>query len=155
MSAEYHAIERFGESAVLTAVLTEESLGELTLPAEHESVPRARAYVRTLTTACGIASVRDDAEILVSELVTNAVRHAAIAGGPLRLVVLRVGDRLRIEVHDPSPSAPSPRQVDLMEETGRGWFLIAAIAERHGTDLTFTGKAVWCELTAWPPAHST
>lgn len=152
MSADYHAIERIGEPAALTAVLTKEPLGELTLPAAHESVPRARAFVRTLVGAHGVADVvRDDAEILVSELVTNAVRHAAIPDTPLRLVVLRAGDRLRIEVHDPSPAAPSPRRIDLLEETGRGWFLVAAIADRHGTDLTFSGKAVWCELTAWPP----
>jgi anti-sigma regulatory factor (Ser/Thr protein kinase) len=113
-------------------------------------MPRARAFVRTLIGARGIEGVRDDAEVLVSELVTNAIRHASDPGAPLRLVVLRTGDRLRIEVHDPSPAAPSLRQIDLLEETGRGWFLVAAIAVRHGTDLTFSGKAVWCELTAWP-----
>ncbi|GLZ02906.1 hypothetical protein Acsp03_03730 [Actinomadura sp. NBRC 104412] len=151
MSAEYHAIERMGEPAALTAVLTKEPLGELSLPAAHESVPRARAFVRNLIGARGIADVRDDAEILVSELVTNAIRHASTSGAPLRLVILRAGERLRIEVHDPSPAAPSARRIDLLEETGRGWFLVAAIADRHGTDLTYSGKAVWCELTAWPP----
>ncbi|MFI0357521.1 ATP-binding protein [Actinomadura sp. 9N407] len=152
MSAEFHTIEWSGETAALTAVLTGEPLGELTLPAAHESVPRARAFVRTLTGARGIPHVRDDAEILVSELVTNAVRHALTSGIPLRLLILRVDERLRIEVHDPSPVRPSLRRVDLMDETGRGWFLVAAIAERHGIDRTDSGKSVWCELPAWPPA---
>ncbi|MEW2355428.1 ATP-binding protein [Spirillospora sp. NPDC029432] len=149
MSAEHHFIDRPGEAAVLTAVPTGEQLGELTLPAAHESVPRARAFVRTLTGARGVPHVRDDAEILVSELVTNAVRHAP-AGDPLRLVVLRRGTCLRIEVHDPSPVTPSLRRVDLLDETGRGWFLVAAIADRHGIDRTDSGKSVWCELMAWP-----
>lgn len=152
MSAEHHTIEWPGETAVLTAVPTGEQLGELTLPAAHESVPRARAFVRTLTGARGIPHVRDDAEILVSELVTNAVRHAMLSGVPLRLLVLRSGGRLRIEVHDPSPSEPSLKHVDLMDETGRGWFLVAAIADAHGIEHTFSGKSVWCELTAWPSA---
>jgi anti-sigma regulatory factor (Ser/Thr protein kinase) len=108
--------------------------------------------VRTLTGARGIPHVRDDAEILVSELVTNAVRHALSAGTPLRLLIVRMDGRLRIEVHDPSPVRPSLRQVDLMDETGRGWFLVAAIADRHGIDRTDYGKSVWCELTAWPQA---
>lgn len=132
-------------------------LGELDLRATSASVPRARAFCRALLTAEGAGfafpHVRDDAEILVSELVTNAVRHAAGAcpgAGALRLRLLRVGALLRIEVHDPSPSAPRTRRVDLLEETGRGWLLVAAIADRHGAEQTARGKSVWCELRAWP-----
>jgi anti-sigma regulatory factor (Ser/Thr protein kinase) len=125
-------------------------LDELELPAVHASVPRARAFMRALVTARAVQHVRDDAEVLVSELVTNAVRHAATPASTLRLTVLRAGSRLRIEVHDPSPFPPRIRRVDLMDETGRGWFLVAAIADRHGTDQTASGKSVWCELTAWP-----
>lgn len=132
-------------------------LGELTLPAERESVPRARRFGRSVTTAAGIGHVGDDAEVLVSELVTNAVRHAPIPGAALRLRLLRAGARLRIEVHDQSAAVPRPRPVDLMEETGRGWFLVAVMADRHGTDHTPSGKAVWCEVRAWPrderPGH--
>ncbi|MFC5750556.1 ATP-binding protein [Actinomadura rugatobispora] len=125
-------------------------LDELELPAVHASVPRARAFMRALVTARAVQHVREDAEVLVSELVTNAVRHAATPRSTLRLTVLRAGPRLRIEVHDPSPFPPRVRRVDLMDETGRGWFLVAAIADRHGTDQTVSGKCVWCELTAWP-----
>ena len=132
-------------------------LGELTLPAERESVPRARRFSRSVTAASGIAHVRDDAEVLVSELVTNAVRHATTTGSALCLRLLRAGTRLRIEVHDQGDGVPRPRQVDLMEETGRGWFLIAVMADRHGTDHTASGKSVWCEVRAWPrdehPGH--
>ncbi|MGH3239878.1 MAG: ATP-binding protein [Spirillospora sp.] len=130
-------------------------LGELTLPAELESVPRARRFSRSVTTGSDIGHVGDDAEVLVSELVTNAVRHAALTGSALSLRLLRAGSRLRIEVHDQGAGVPHTRLagggvVDLMDETGRGWFLVAIIAERHGTDLTPSGKAVWCEVRAWP-----
>ncbi|MDL4815594.1 ATP-binding protein [Actinomadura opuntiae] len=124
-------------------------LGELTLPAERASVPRARAFGRAVLASAG-AALRDDAEVLVSELVTGAVRQA---GGPdalLGLRLLRAGARLRIEVHDRGAALPHPAPVDLMEQTGRAWFLVAALAERHGTDLAASGKTVWCELPGWP-----
>ncbi|GGQ17455.1 anti-sigma regulatory factor (Ser/Thr protein kinase) [Actinomadura coerulea] len=132
-------------------------LGELTLPAERASVPAARRFSRSVSTASGVGHIADDAEVLVSELVTNAVRHAPAAGGALCLRLLRAGARLRIEVHDQSAAVPTARPVDLMEETGRGWFLVAVMADRHGTEHTASGKAVWCEVRAWPrdehPGH--
>ncbi|MFA1545266.1 ATP-binding protein [Actinomadura chokoriensis] len=130
-------------------------LDELMLPAERESVPRARRFSRSVTAKSGIAHLRDDAEVLISELVTNAVRHAT--GSALRVRLLRAGTRLRIEVHDQGTGVPRPRQVDLMEQTGRGWFLVAVMADRHGTEHTPSGKSVWCEVRAWPrdehPGH--
>lgn len=132
-------------------------LGELTLAAERESVPRARRFGRSVASNSGIGHTGDDAEVLVSELVTNAVRHAPIPGTALRLRLLRAGSRLRIEVHDQSAAVPRPREVDLMEQTGRGWFLAAVLADRHGTDHTPSGTSVWCEIRAWPrderPGH--
>ncbi|WP_165950508.1 ATP-binding protein, partial [Actinomadura sp. GC306] len=132
-------------------------LGELTLPADRESVPHARRFSRSVSTVSGAGHIADDAEVLVSELVTNAVRHAPGPGSPLCLRLLRTGTRLRIEVHDESAAVPRQRPVDLMEETGRGWYLVAVLAERHGTDHTPSGKAVWCEVRAWPrddrPGH--
>jgi len=164
MSGEHHTIELPNEAqtkasehtGTVTAVAPPAAmdrtpvLGELTLPATHESVPRARSFSRAVTTASGIGHIRNDVEILVSELATNAVQHATIPGAPLRLRLLRAGAFLRVEVHDTSPTVPRARQIDLMEETGRGWFLIAVIAERHGTDHTQSGKSVWCEMRAWP-----
>ncbi|MFG2003422.1 ATP-binding protein [Spirillospora sp. NPDC048911] len=125
-------------------------LGELNLPAAHASVPLARGFSRSITTGHGIPDVRDDAEVLVSELVTNAVQHAAESGATLCLRLLRIGSRLRIEVHDPSPVLPRAVRINLLEETGRGWFLVAIIAERHGIEQTPAGKSVWCEVPAWP-----
>ncbi|MBO2459993.1 ATP-binding protein [Actinomadura violacea] len=125
-------------------------LGEVTLPAERASVPRARAFGRAVLASAGAAHVRDDAEVLVSELVTAAVRQAGGSGSPLTLRLLRTGPLLRIEVHDRGAALPHPAPVDLMEETGRAWFLVAVMADRHGTDLAATGKTVWCELRAWP-----
>ncbi|MFI0449745.1 ATP-binding protein [Actinomadura sp. 6N118] len=125
-------------------------LGELNLPPAHASVPLARGFSRSITTGCQIPDVRDDAEVLVSELVTNAVQHAAASGATLCLRMLRVGTRLRIEVHDPSPVLPRSVHINLLEETGRGWFLVAIITERHGIEQTSAGKSVWCEVPAWP-----
>jgi anti-sigma regulatory factor (Ser/Thr protein kinase) len=165
MSGEHHTIELPSTLATTTpphGLPTMEEpapllLGELTLPAERESVPQARRFSRSVTNASGIGHVADDAEVLVSELVTNAVRHAPIPGAALCLRLLRAGTRLRIEVHDQSAAVPRQRPVDLMEETGRGWFLVAVMAERHGTDHTPSGKSVWCEVRAWPrderPGH--
>ena len=153
MSGEHHTIERSSpHPSLVPPTPAPDLLGELVLLAMHASVPRARRFSRSIFIGCDIPHVRDDAEVLVSELVTNAVRHAATDGRTLRLRLLRVGTRLRIEVHDPSPSTPRSRHIDLFEETGRGWFLVAAIAERHGTDLTSSGKSVWCEIRAWPSA---
>lgn len=155
MPAEPQTIERSsqadGSEMAMTTPTTGSLLGRLDLVAAHRSVPAARSFTRSITAAHGIPHVRDDAEICVSELVTNAIRHAgADSGGMLRLELLRAGSRLRIEVQDPSAAVPRPREVDLMEETGRGWFLVAALANRYGTDLTPAGKSVWCEVIAWP-----
>lgn len=155
MSAE-HTIERPSQATTTMTAGAGDLLGRLSLLAAHRSVPAARAFTRSITTVHGLAHVRDDAEICVSELVTNAVRHAAAEPlAELRLLLIRSGSRLRIEVHDPSPMAPRGQHADLMEETGRGWFLVAAIADRLGTDLTPYGKSVWCEVAAWPPAGRT
>jgi anti-sigma regulatory factor (Ser/Thr protein kinase) len=152
MERLHGSIEPSGEAAAgAAAILTDLPLGQLDLPAAPESVPRARRFVRSITAAYEIPHVESDAEVLASELVTNAVRHAMTPERTLRLVVYRAGDMLRIEVHDPCPVIPITREIDLLDETGRGWFLVAVIADRHGTDHTATGKSVWCEVRAWSP----
>jgi anti-sigma regulatory factor (Ser/Thr protein kinase) len=82
------------------------------------------------------------AELVVSELITNAIRHAS---GPIRVRLLL--DRgLVVEVSDTSSTAPHLRYAASTDEGGRGLFLVAQFAERWGTRYTATGKIIWAEV---------
>ena len=88
-----------------------------------------------------------DVRLLVSELVTNAVRHANLSDGDvIGLVVELADDALRVEVHDPGggfvPSAPSP---DPTRPSGWGLYLVAELADRWGVD-SDERTLVWFEL---------
>lgn len=88
-----------------------------------------------------------DVRLLVSELVTNAVRHANLdEDDAIGLVVEVAGDALRVEVHDPGggfvPSAPSP---DPVRPSGWGLYLVAELADRWGVD-SDERTLVWFEL---------
>lgn len=126
-------------------------LGEIRLANRPESVAAARSFVRLLATAWQAPHVIEDAELLTSELVTNAGQH--VRGphtAPLRVVAYGVGEVLRIEVHDAERQLPRARKADVNDENGRGLFLVEMIATRSGCFRTPTGKAVWFELHAWP-----
>ncbi len=82
----------------------------------------------------------------MSELVTNAVRHARGAGAILELEA--AGTWLRIEVHDTDPRPPRPRILAEAAESGFGLVLVDGLASRWGVRQTATGKAVWAELDA-------
>jgi signal transduction histidine kinase len=88
-----------------------------------------------------------DAELVISELVTNAVRYSRGNIG-LRLVL---GDGLFCEVRDHSAALPRLRQVGEDEESGLGLLVVSQVASRWGTRRTSEGKVVWCELPV--PAH--
>ena len=120
---------------------------ELRLPAE----PIAPILARAAVTAIGSglpASVVSDAELLTSEVVSNAVKHADL--DPSQKIVLRVvmDERLRIEVADPGP----PFEADLRRRSsgtsGWGLFLIEGIATSWGVEPEGAGKKVWFELGA-------
>jgi GAF domain-containing protein/anti-sigma regulatory factor (Ser/Thr protein kinase) len=105
----------------------------------------ARRFVRTTLAGWGLQDVADEAELPLSELVTNAVMHTRTEVS----LVLRLdvdGDALRIEVHDTSSDLPSRRSRDMEAGTGRGLELVEAIAHRWGVQPTDSGKAVWFEL---------
>lgn len=81
-------------------------------------------------------------ELVVSELVTNAIRYAK---GPVGLRLIR--DRaLSCEVSDCSSTAPHLRHARTMDEQGRGLFLVAQVAQRWGTRYTPQGKTIWAEF---------
>jgi anti-sigma regulatory factor (Ser/Thr protein kinase) len=121
---------------------------EWTFPAEPGAVRAARHVVRDTLRAWGLfPAFGDVAVLLVSELVTNSLRHAS---GPigLRLVRLDHGGLL-VEVSDPLPDPPRERNTGPDDEGGRGLRLVACSAERWGTRQGRTGKTVWFELA--PP----
>ncbi|GGO37888.1 hypothetical protein GCM10012286_11990 [Streptomyces lasiicapitis] len=113
------------------------------------SVATARSFVRDTLQGWGFTDVVDDAVVLTSELVTNAVVHAGTAADVL---CLRTEDAVRIEVSDHYPEREIPLQSSPAtmgspdREGGRGLQLCAALATRWGVDYTSTHKQVWFQL---------
>ena len=83
-------------------------------------------------------------ELLVSELVTNAIKYAK---GEILLRLILESGSLACEVHDPSPALPRVLQVDKDAENGRGLHVVSQLASRWGARRNHTGKVVWCEQT--------
>ncbi|MFE8969744.1 SpoIIE family protein phosphatase [Streptomyces albogriseolus] len=109
--------------------------------------PRAVRTARTLTARTleewGLDALGDAAELIVSELVTNAVRHG---GGPVGLRLLR-DKTLTVEVHDGGHTlTPHPRRAHTTDEGGRGLYLVAKLAHRWGARPAPGGKIVWADL---------
>ncbi|SHN25209.1 PAS domain S-box-containing protein [Actinacidiphila paucisporea] len=113
------------------------------------SVAVARAFVRDTLHGWGFADVVDDAVVLTSELVTNAVVHAGTAAD---VRCLRYETAVRVEVADHYPEREVPLQGrgrphrDPDHEGGRGLLLCAALASRWGVEYTAAGKHVWFQL---------
>ena len=93
----------------------------------------------------------DDALLLVTELVANAVRHGE---GPVTLALTRDHGRLRVEVTDASPRRPRPRDRGVEAESGRGLQIVDVLATRWGSEPAGSaGKTVWFELDTHPVSH--
>lgn len=127
-------------------------LKEVRLAGRAESARIARAEIVLTVRSLNLpGELAERAELGVSEIVTNSVVHApGMPGSTLRLLAVRHGDRLRVEVHDGSRALPRLRFARDDDESGRGLQLLARLSDDHGTYLTATGKAVWFELVAWP-----
>ncbi len=113
-----------------------------------ESARRARRVVASALVEAGRIDLVETAELLVSELVTNAVVHARTA---IDLVIRAGTDGLRVAVRDGSAHLPSRRHYGRAATTGRGLELVSLLARRHGTDTDEGGKTVWFEIGAEPP----
>lgn len=124
-----------------------EDVAQWELGQEAAEVPRARALVRAQLARWGLTSIAYAAELLVGELVTNAVRHAR--GGRVRLRLVRSGTLL-CEVEDTDPTLPTLYGAGPGDEYGRGLRLVAHLARGWGASRTATGKTVWCELATRP-----
>jgi anti-sigma regulatory factor (Ser/Thr protein kinase) len=116
-----------------------------TLERSLDQVPPARAFVRQTLSSWSMQHLLDDALVVVTELVTNAITHAE-SDCVLRLS--RTPSTLRIEVLDDGTGTPEPQPPTATEEHGRGLHLIAALTAAWGLELIpDDGKMVWAEFT--------
>jgi Histidine kinase-like ATPase domain len=122
-----------------------------------EEARTARHFVRELLNCWGLGHLSDDAEMIIAELVGNAVRHgvrtappvvARGASGPaLRLCLLRRLGEVMIAVTDPSDEAPAPKSPNSDGESGRGLQIVGALSYVWGwSPIEGSGKAVWAVL---------
>jgi PAS domain S-box-containing protein len=136
---------RTGETVMLlarTKALATDRVLTRSLPADPKAAPIARAATRRQLEVWGV----DDetaftTELIVSELVGNAVRYGA---PPLRLRLIWER-KLTSEVSDAAASAPHVKHARTIDETGRGLFIIASLADQWGTRYEGQGKTVWAE----------
>ncbi|MEV0533197.1 SpoIIE family protein phosphatase [Kitasatospora sp. NPDC050463] len=121
----------------------DDAVGNWFLPPEPTSVAKARELACSWLLARGLDELVDTTELLVSELVTNALRHGR---GEIRLRLLR--DRSMVcEVWDDGYAQPRQRRAQETDEGGRGLQLVSLLAERWGSRRTPKGKIVWFELS--------
>ncbi|MGW8765900.1 SpoIIE family protein phosphatase [Streptomyces sp. NPDC055815] len=112
------------------------------LPSELESASRARELATHQLAEWGLQEAEFVAELVVSELVTNAIRYGH---APVRLRLIR-DVNLIFEVSDASSTAPHLRRARTFDEGGRGLFIVAQLTQRWGTRHTRNGKTIWAEL---------
>lgn len=115
------------------------------LPATLRSAATARAVIRALLPAWGLARVADDAELVVSELVSNAVEHAP-GSDTYELEVTQRGESVRISLVDGSSIKPVVAELARDRPRGRGMRIVEALTQAWGADEHHGGKRVWVEL---------
>ncbi|MFJ6085927.1 ATP-binding protein [Streptomyces sp. NPDC092369] len=133
------------------------------LPARYEAVGEARRFTRRTLDQWDTGERFDDVCLVVSELVTNALRHALPGtcvrvdhAAPVRLHLMRWTERLVCAVRDPSQDSPVARETDdFSAESGRGLFLVDSFSDSwgwHPLAGTLGGKVVWAlfQLPATP-----
>ncbi|MFF8267890.1 SpoIIE family protein phosphatase [Streptomyces sp. NPDC016562] len=125
-----------------TRRLEADRIAEWEVPGEPSAVSRVRNAGSAQLAAWGLEDVSFTTELILSELVTNAIRYGS---APVRVRLLR--DRSLIcEVSDGSSTSPHLRYAATTDEGGRGLFLVAQYADRWGTRYTDRGKVIWAEL---------
>lgn len=117
----------------------------LALPPDVPAVRLARRATRDALAVWELEDLEEDAVLLVSELVTNAIRHA-VDTGAIGLELTSAGAWLRVEVQDGDPHW---RQMEILgdyAESGYGFVLVDSLADRWGVRRISAGKAVWAEF---------
>jgi PAS domain S-box-containing protein len=137
--------ERAEDDAALlvarTRALPADRIVSWDLPAEPAVVAGARARAARQLAVWGLEEATDTTELIVSELLTNAIRHAK---SPIEIRLILDG-ALTCEVSDGSRAGPHLRCADPYDEDGRGLLLVAQLTERWGTRRTRTGKTIWAQ----------
>lgn len=117
---------------------------QLQIPPISTGIGEARRFTRDQLKTWGLLSVADNAILMISELVTNAILHGG-EGAVLRLIFDDL--KIRAEVRDSSPAMPVVRGYSETATTGRGMVIVDALAAAWGTYAVDGGKVVWFELT--------
>jgi serine phosphatase RsbU (regulator of sigma subunit)/PAS domain-containing protein len=124
-----------------TRVLGADRVAEWQVPSDPAAVSEVRSAVTRKLADWDLVELDFTTELILSELVTNAIRYGR---GPIGVRLLR--DRTLIcEVSDRSTTSPHLRYAATTDEGGRGLFLVAQLAERWGTRYTSDGKIIWAE----------
>ncbi|MEV8034873.1 ATP-binding protein [Streptomyces sp. NPDC086182] len=119
--------------------------------ARVEAVPAARRRVAAVAGGLGLAlssQTVEDLELLAGEVIANAITHT---DGTCVVCLRWTGTRLRVEVTDAEQATGAAISAGPSEESGRGLFLVDALAASWGTQLTHAGKIVWFEVSAGSP----
>ncbi|MFD9609830.1 SpoIIE family protein phosphatase [Streptomyces sp. NPDC004288] len=125
-----------------TRLLDRERIAEWEVPRDPSAVSPVRNAAAAKLSEWGLDGLAFTAELILSELITNAVRYGA---DPVRVRLLH--DRTLIcEVSDGSSTSPHLRHAATTDEGGRGLYLVAQYAERWGTRYARRGKTIWAEL---------
>ncbi|MFD4506223.1 SpoIIE family protein phosphatase [Streptomyces sp. NPDC058457] len=125
-----------------TRTFGEDRVASWDVPADPAVVAETRRSVCSRLAAWDLDEAAFIAELVVSELVTNAIRYA---DSPIRLRLIK-DETLFCEVSDGSSTSPHLRRARVLDEGGRGLFMVAELTERWGTRYTRTGKTIWAEL---------
>ncbi|WP_433223919.1 ATP-binding protein [Microtetraspora malaysiensis] len=121
---------------------------------QADSVKTARDVTRSTLDEWGLSELGDDAALVVSELVTNAVRYALYPGktrdeSPITLTLVHLSPDILLVVADPSDEVPTPKEPDFISEHGRGLYIVETYSQEWGWDaLDNGGKAVWARFRA-------
>ncbi|WNC00516.1 SpoIIE family protein phosphatase [Streptomyces sp. CGMCC 4.7035] len=126
-----------------TRLVPPSCVAEWDVPPDPAVVPSVRAKCKEKLREWGLEEIGFTSELILSELVTNAIRY----GSPPVNVRLLYGRCLICEVSDGSSTSPRLQRAATMDEGGRGLFLVAQFAQRWGTRYTSRGKVIWAEQT--------
>ncbi|MFG2731546.1 SpoIIE family protein phosphatase [Streptomyces canus] len=124
-----------------TRALDAEHVATLDLPSDPAVVSEARTYATGQLAAWNLEEMAFTTELMVSELVTNAIRYGK---APIQLRMI-LQSTLTCEVSDASSTAPHLRRARLFDEGGRGLFLVAQLTDNWGMRHTREGKVIWAE----------
>lgn len=130
-----------------TRRLSADRVADWELPADPAAVAEARKTASRRLAEWGLAELSFTTELVVSELVTNAIRYAS---GPIRLRLIHERT-LVCEVFDGGATAPHLRHPRATDEGGRGLLLVSQVAQRWGTRFLPEGKVIWAEQSLTDP----